>query len=167
MVQGLPIISNTVLIGNKNLLSIDKSIINNSFNYIGQNEKLFTNTLKNNITLNRDITEYEYNKILNICNLKEVRDKRKLKDDFLIEESGFNLSGGERQRIILARALLKQTNYIIIDEALSEVNINIEEKIIKNLFNYYKDKTIIYISHKEEIKRLFSRVYNLERSMYE
>jgi len=156
-----------VFIGNKNLLSIDKSIINNSFNYIGQNERLFTDSFKNNITLNREVTEYEYEKILNTCELKTIRDKRKLKNDFMIEESGFNLSGGERQRIILARALIKKANFIIIDEALSEVNISVEEKIIKNIFESYKDKTIIYITHKKEIKRLFNRVYNLERSIYE
>jgi len=152
-----------ILIGEEDLKTIDKSVINNSFNYIGQNENLFTDTFRNNIVLNRNITEEEYEKVINICELDKIRNKRRLKDDFLIEEGGFNLSGGERQRIILARALLRDTNYIIIDEALSEVNANLEKKIIENIFSYFKNKTIIYITHKDEIKRLFSKILNLER----
>ena len=92
---------------------------------------------------------------------------RKNNDDFLIEESGFNLSGGEKQRIILARALLKHSNYIIIDEALSEVDVEIEKKIIKNINEYFKEKTIIYVSHKEEIQNLFKISYDVERRIYE
>ena len=142
-------------------------MLNNSITYIGQNEKLFTNTLKYNITLNRNIKEHEYEKVLKICELDKLRDARKFGDDFLIEESGFNISGGEYQRIVLARALLKDSSYIFIDEALSEVNIDLENRIMKNILNEYRDKTIVYISHKEEVKELFKKIYNMERRVYE
>ncbi len=156
-----------ILINNTPLEKIDTSIIQNSITYIGQNEQLFKDTFKNNIILNRNITENEYNKILNICYLNEVKNKKSFKDESLIEQSGFNLSGGERQRIILARALLNNFNYLIIDEALSEVDLNLEQKIIKNILKNYKDKTIIYISHKNEIKNNFKTKYNIERRSYE
>ena len=81
----------------------------------------------------------------------------------MLEDNGFNISGGERQKIILARSLLKNSNYIILDEALSEVNFEEEKEIINKIFNYFKDKTIIYISHKKEIIGLFNEKYNLER----
>ena len=81
----------------------------------------------------------------------------------MIESDGFNISGGERQRIVLARALLKKSNYIILDEALSEVNEELEKKILSNIFEYYKEYTLIYVTHKEEIKKLFSKIYNVER----
>ena len=55
-----------------------------------------------------------------------------IQENTFIEENGFNLSGGERQRIILARGLLKAKNYIFIDEALSEVDFELEKTIVKN-----------------------------------
>lgn len=148
-----------ITINNVNYKSISSSTINNSFTYVGQNERLFIDTFKNNIILNRDIGNDMYEKIINICELKNVRRR----DDELIMESGFNLSGGEKQRIILARALLKNSNYLILDEALSEVDTVIEKKIIKNIFKEYPDKTIIYVSHKKETQDLFKIKYDIER----
>lgn len=153
-----------ITINGKDLETIENSIIRNSFLYVGQNEKILTDTLKNNILLGRNISDAEYKKVLEICELNELENSRKFKCDFVIEEDGFNLSGGERQRIILARGLLKNANYMFIDEALSEVNLSLEKKIVKNILKEYKNKTIIYISHKNEIKELFSKIYNIERS---
>ena len=80
-----------------------------------------------------------------------------------IEEDGFNISGGERQKIILAKSILKKSNYYIFDEALSEVGVKEEIEIIKKLFLYLGDKTVIYISHKKEIIDLFEKKYKVER----
>ena len=153
-----------IYIDENNYNEIDENQINKSFTYVGQNEKLFVDSFKNNIILNRNISNTDYENVIKICELESVR---KNNDDFFIEESGFNLSGGEKQRIILARALLKHSNYIIIDEALSEVDVEIEKKIIKNIDEYFKDKTIIYVSHKEEIQNLFKISYDVERRIYE
>ena len=151
-----------IKINNLDYECITENIINNSFTYIGQNEKIFTDSFKNNILLDRNISNKDYEKIINICELNDIRN-----DDYLIEEGGFNLSGGERQRIVLARSLLKKSNYIIIDEALSEVDVELEKKIIKNICEYYKDKTIIYVSHKKEIQNLFSKRYDVEGGIYD
>jgi ABC-type bacteriocin/lantibiotic exporter with double-glycine peptidase domain len=81
----------------------------------------------------------------------------------MIEDNGFNISGGERQKIVLARSLLKKSNYLILDEALSEVGVKEEKEIINKIFCYFKEKTIIYISHKKEIINMFDLKYKLER----
>ncbi len=148
-----------IYINNYNLLDIDNDIIKNSFTYVSQNEILFSDTLINNIILDRNISLKEYERIIKLCKVNKIRDDKKFRNMFYIEENGFNLSGGERQKIILARALLKNSNYIILDEALSEVGLKEEIEIIKGIFNKYKDKTIIYISHKKEIKKLFEHKY--------
>ena len=79
-----------------------------------------------------------------------------------LEENGANLSGGERQRIILARSLLKKSNFILIDEGLNEIDIDLERKILMNIFNNYKDKTIIIISHRLANIDLFDKVVSLQ-----
>ena len=113
--------------------------------------------------MERIIQESEY---LNVCRLTYVDDI--IKDNpqgynYRLEENGVNISGGQRQRIILARSLLKNGNIILIDEGLNEIDINLERKILKNIFSYYKDKTIIIISHRLDNMDLYDRVITIEK----
>ena len=57
--------------------------------------------MMNNIIYGRDISDEEYEKVLDICNLKKLRDSKLMRNNFMIEDNGFNISGGERQKIIL------------------------------------------------------------------
>lgn len=152
-----------IKINNINIKDIDNDIIRNSFTYISQNEILLSDTIKNNIILNRNISDKEYNKTIKICKVDKIIDNKPLRNNFLIEEDGFNLSGGERQKIILARGLLKKFNILILDEALSEVGFEEEIEIIKEIFKKYKSNTIIYISHKKEIINFFENKYLIEQ----
>ena len=135
--------------------------------YISQDETLFTDSIKNNIILNRNI---EHQKFLEICNLTYVDEI--VKDLFLdydtkLEENGLNISGGQRQRIILARALLKESSIILIDEGLNAIDINLERKILKNIFKKYPDKTIIIVSHRLENMDLYDKVFKIKRGNLE
>ena len=149
---------NKVFINNRDLLDYKISDIRNSITYISQNEFLYTDTIKNNIILSRNVSE---SKFINICQLlyidEFVKDKP-LSYNFPIEENGANLSGGERQRIILARALLKETKIVLIDEGLNEIDINLERKILKNILSYYQNKTFVIISHRTDNIDLFDNV---------
>ena len=156
-----------IYIGNENLNNIPRKCLLEKFTYVSQNEELFTQTIRHNLVLNRKISEEKLNQIINICELENVINTRKLGLDTLIEEGGFNFSGGEKQRIILARALLKDSDYILIDEALSEVDLSLETKILINILRYYKNKTIIYISHKKDVRELFEKIFNVEGGKYE
>ena len=152
-----------IKIDNKDLNNISKLSIQDSFTYVSQNNYITNDTIKNNIIYDRDINENEYKKIIDICNLNTLIESKYLKDNFMIEDNGFNISGGEKQKIILARSLLKDSNYIILDESLSEVDINEEKQILNKIFDVYKEKTIIYISHKKEIISMFKQKYKIER----
>jgi len=70
---------------------------------------------------------------------------------------------GERSRINLAQAFFKPSYIYILDECLSNVDIELEREILKNILNYYQDKIIIYISHRLNNKDLFNRVFYLEK----
>ena len=79
----------------------------------------------------------------------------------MIEENGFNISGGEKQRIILARTLLRKFEILLIDEGLNQMDHNLERRILKYLFNKYKDKTIIIISHRLNNQDLFDQLIEI------
>ena len=151
-------------------LSIDNIDINHyhldnirsNITYVTSNEYLFTDTIRNNILMKETDKENNFNKVTKLCLIEDIINSHMLEYDTLIEENGFNLSNGERQRIILARALMRKSNIYIFDEAFSGIDINKEKKILENMFDYLKDKTIIVISHRFNNKKLFDRVLKLE-----
>ena len=124
--------------------------IRSNITYVNNNEYLFNDTLINNICMYKDYDLEEINKLKDICLINCDLDK-------MIEENGFNFSSGEKQRVVLARALFRNSNIYIFDEALNQIDIYREKKILTNIFKYYKDKTIIIISHRNNNKNLFDR----------
>ncbi|MBE6159978.1 MAG: peptidase domain-containing ABC transporter [Lactobacillales bacterium] len=148
--------NNKIFIDDVDINSISEDEINKNITYVSQQEILFTDTLYNNLVLNRKIKN---NKILSVVKDTKLNfiDKN-LKLNMFIEENGFNLSGGQRQRIVLARSLLNDFKILLLDEALSEVDQKTERKILKNIFKRYKNKTIILVSHRLDNKDLFDRV---------
>ena len=137
--------------------------IRSNITYTTSSEYLFNDTIKNNITLYREYNEEELEKIIEICNINDIIKDSDLGLNKLIEENGFNFSNGERQRIILARSLLRKTNIYIFDEALGQIDITREKKILESMFAYLQDKTVIVISHRFNNKKLFDRVLKLEK----
>lgn len=153
--------NSNVFINNIDLNNYKLDTINNNILYISQNEVLFNDTLYNNLVFCGSDSS-KLNKVSNICCLEEIMDSN-LGFNMLIEENGFNLSGGEKQRIVLARNLLKPFEILIIDEGLSQVDVDLERKILKNLFRNFKDKTIIMISHRLDNLDLFDNLVKIEK----
>ena len=152
----------SIFINNIDINDYTLKDIRDNISYISQNEVLYTDTIKNNIILDREINDIEY---LNICKLTYVNDVIKNSNEghnLLLEENGINLSGGQRQRIILARSLLKTSSIVLIDEGLNEIDIKLERQILNNIFNYYKDRTFIIISHRLNNLDLFNNIIKLE-----
>lgn len=154
---------NSIYINNYDLKDLTTEDIRKNITYISQNEVLYTDTIRNNIILDRKIEEKEFQKVCKLTYVKEIVDNLFLGYDTKLEENGLNLSGGQRQRIILARALLKPSSIIMIDEGLNEIDINLERKILKNIFKNYKNKTFIIISHRLENIDLYNQVIKLNK----
>ena len=150
-----------VKINNIDINHYHLDILRNRITYVSQQEFLFTDTLYNNVTLYKD---YDKEKVLNALKLMLVDEfiEKDVSYNKLVEENGFNFSGGERQRIILSRSLLKDSDIYIFDEALSQIDIERERKIIKNIFKYLKDKVVIIISHRYDNKDLFNRIFEIK-----
>jgi len=151
-----------ILINNYDLNDYSLKDIRKNITYISQNEQLYSDTIRNNIVLDREIDEKKFIDICNITYTNEIVKENPLAYDYRLEENGANISGGQRQRIILARALLKDSKIILIDEGLNQIDINLERKILKNIFIYYKDKTIIIVSHRLDNMDLYNRVIKIE-----
>lgn len=133
-----------------NLKEINLKKLREQIGYISQNIFLFNKTVRENLVFgNRHIADKE---IMNL--LKKCRLERRIKDlenglDEEISEKGVNFSGGEKQRIALARALIKQPDIIIIDEGTSNLDIKMEDEILKIIENQFKDKIIIRVTHRQ------------------
>ena len=152
--------NNQVFINNIDLNNYNINTINKNIIYVGQNEILFNDTLYNNLVFDNSNSSKLLD-IANMCFVDEIIDSN-LGYNMMIEENGFNLSGGEKQRIVLARSLLKNFSILIIDEGLSQVDVDMERKILKNIFDKFKDKTIIVISHRLDNLDLFDNLVKIE-----
>lgn len=149
----------TIFINN---IDINDYIDTNGMIYISQSENLFTDSLYNNLTLYKPVSINKILEVSKICKIENIINSNTLGYNMLIEENSSNISGGEKQRIVLARSLLNNFNILIIDEGLNQVDIDLERKILKNLFNKYKNKTILVISHRTENLDLYDRKLVIE-----
>ncbi len=151
----------TIEIDGKNILDCSLKTIRENITYVSQNETIFTDTIWNNLVLGRNIPLAKVNEIAHVCLLDEVINKKRLRYETIVNNYHKTISGGEKQRIILARALLKEAKIIILDEPLSEVDYAIERQIITNLKTYFPQKTLIYVTHKNQ-DDLFDKVITFE-----
>jgi len=135
--------------------------IRSHITYVTSNEYLFTDTIRNNILMYKEVPEENLEEVCRICLVDDIIKNNMLAYDTLMEENGFNFSNGERQRIILARSIIRNSDIYIFDEALSGIDVAREKKILENIFEYLKEKTIIVISHRFNNKKVFDRVLKL------
>ena len=157
-------IKKKIFIDDKDISNYNLACLRKEITYVSQAEIIYNDSLYNNVTLGRSIDYEEFLKIAKLSRLDKI-----LRNDnnyqMIIEESGFNLSGGERQRIILARALVDKSKILIFDESLSQLEIDLERTILKDLFLSFPDTSIIVISHRKDNQDLYERVYNLEEGV--
>ena len=142
-------VSGTVSLGGQDLSKLDSEKLLENFSIVFQDVILFNNTILENIRIGRkDATDEE---VIHAAKLAECEEfVQKLPDGYntVIGENGELLSGGQRQRISIARALLKDANVILLDEATSFLDVENESKIQKALSELIKNKTVIIIAHR-------------------
>ena len=151
-----------VFINNNDIVDFSVSSIRNRICLISQNEFIFSDTVINNVMMNRNISYDDFLNMCKACFVDEIVKRNDLGYNLLLEENGFNLSGGEKQRIILARSLLKKADIYILDESLGEVDSYKERMILKNIFKMYSDKIFIIITHRETNFDLFNKIVTLK-----
>ena len=110
---------------------------------------MFDDTIKNNIAYaNKSASEEKIKKACEFAAADEFIDKLPHKFDTLIGENGTRLSGGQKQRISIARAILKESPIILLDEATSSLDADSEEIVQNAILNLTKNKTTLVIAHR-------------------
>lgn len=140
--------SGDILIGEKRLANIDENQLMEHVILVRHNSYLFKGTVEENLRMAKaDATKEEMEAVLEKVNLLSfLRTGQGLKTQLL--EMGSNFSGGQRQRLALARALLKNGEIYIFDEATSNIDAESEELIMKVIRELAREKTVLLISHR-------------------
>ena len=138
-----------IIINNKNIRDLNLFDLRNSIGYVPQDAFLFSDSIINNIKFGKqNATEDDVFKAAKAAAVHKNIIEFKKGYQTLSGERGITLSGGQKQRISIARALIKSPQILLLDDCLSAVDTETEEKIINNLESITNDKTTIIVSHR-------------------
>ena len=141
--------SGSIRIDNQNITRINLDSLRKNISLVSQDIILFDDTIKNNIAYaNKSANEEKIKKACKFAAADEFIDKLPQKFDTLIGENGTRLSGGQKQRISIARAILKESPIILLDEATSSLDADSEEIVQNAILNLTKNKTTLVIAHR-------------------
>ena len=141
--------SGDISIDNQSIYDVTLHSLRKNISLVSQETTLFDDTIKNNIKYaNLDASDEEIFEAAKLSHCEEFIKNLPEKYETLIGEDGVRLSGGEKQRISIARAMLKKSTIILLDEATSSLDSETETKIQDALKILTKDKTTIVIAHR-------------------
>ena len=141
--------SGDILIDEQSIYEVKIKSLRDKISLVSQDTTLFDDTIKNNIKYAKnDVTDAEIIAAAKFSYAHEFIDKLPNKYETIIGENGIRLSGGEKQRLSIARAMIKKSPIILLDEATSSLDAETESKIQDALKILTKDKTTIVIAHR-------------------
>ena len=141
--------SGDILIDNQSIYKVKIKSLRDKISLVSQDTTLFDDTIKNNIKYAKsDVTDEDIVAAAKFSYAHEFIDKLPNKYETIIGENGIRLSGGEKQRLSIARAMIKKSPIILLDEATSSLDAETESKIQDALKILTKDRTTIVIAHR-------------------
>jgi len=130
---------------------------------VRQNPFIFNNTLRYNLTIgNRDVSRAELDRVIRIARVDEFFDELPDGYETQLGDDGVRLSGGQRQRVALARALLKDADVLVLDEATSDLDSNLEKEVQASIENMERDYAMIGIAHRLSTVKNADRIYTVD-----
>lgn len=153
----------TYVVENTNFYDIKHSDVTHNMTLVLQDSEMFNLSLKENITLLREIDADLFATALKVSQLEEVIQQLPDGPETLIGEKGYRLSGGERQRVGLARAICRNPQILILDESTSSLDSKTESLVQEGLDNYLGGKTVISIAHRVSTLRNTDIIYVMEK----
>lgn len=146
-----------------NICSLNTSNLRENEGYVTQETILFHDTIENNLRVaKQDATIDEIEVACKKANIHEYIQSLPNGYKTMVEELGSSLSGGERQRMGLARMFLHDSKLVLLDEPTSNLDSLNEGVILKSIYEERKDKTIVFVSHRESTLSHCDRVIHME-----
>ena len=156
--------SGDIIIDDQTIYNSTIESLRSEISMVSQETTLFDDTIKNNIKYGRqEATDEDVFKVANLSFCDEFINNLPNKFDTLIGENGVRLSGGEKQRLSIARAMLKKSSIILLDEATSSLDSETESKIQDALNILTKNKTTIVIAHRLSTILNSNNIYVIDR----
>ena len=154
--------SGSISIDEINTQKINLDFLREHLSIVPQDPFLFEGTLRDNIDPLKKYSDEKILKVLNdFCLFNELNNKEKL--EYEIKENGINLSPGQKQLICFARAVIKNNKIIILDEATSSLDVETEKTIKANMEKYFKDCTLIMITHHISMVEGFENIIVIDK----
>ena len=152
-----------ITIDNQSIYKVKIKSLRDNISFVSQDTNLFDDTIKNNIAYaDIDASDEEIYNAAKLSYASEFIDKLENKYDTKIGENGIRLSGGEKQRLSIARAILKKSKIILLDEATSSLDAETEDKIQKAINFLTKNRTTIVIAHRLSTILNSNRIYVID-----
>lgn len=153
----------SIKIGGYPLEEYTKETIIRNISFVFQDSKLFKKSIYENVALaDENATKEEVMKAMKLAGCDEIIEKFKDRENTVIGSKGVYLSGGEKQRIAIARAILKKSPIVVMDEASASVDADNEYKLQKAFKNLMKGKTVIMIAHRMTSIKNVDKIFVLE-----
>lgn len=149
--------SGEIYLKNENYKNLEHKFIRNNISLVFQDNELFSSTIRENVSYGKNSSEKEIIRALEMANAYEFVVNLPKGLDSEVGERGVRLSGGQKQRIQIARAILKNSPILIMDEATSSLDAKSEKEVQDGLKNLIKDKLVIIIAHR------FSTIQNVDK----
>ena len=160
--------SGEIVIDNQRIKDLNLNSLRKEISIVDQNTTLFDDTVFNNIKYAKpSASDQEVFNASKISMSTDFIEKLENKFETLIGENGVKLSGGEKQRISIARALLKDSKIILLDEATSSLDSETEEKIQKAIEELTKNKTTVVIAHRLSTILNSENIYVIDKGKVE
>ena len=156
--------SGDITIDDKSIYKSTIKSLRSEISLVNQDTTLFDDTIKNNISYGKlDATDDEIYEAAKLSFCEEFIDKLPNKFETIIGENGFRLSGGEKQRLSIARAMLKKSKIILLDEATSSLDAETESKIQEAINLLTKDRTTLVIAHRLSTIMNSKKIYVVDK----
>ena len=153
-----------ITIDQKPISQFSLKSLRKNISLVSQDTTLFDDTIKNNIKYsNLDASNEEIEEAARLSNCDEFIKTMPNGYDTIIGENGVRLSGGEKQRLSIARAMLKQSKIILLDEATSSLDSDTEQKIQNAINHLIKGRTTIVIAHRLSTVISSNKIYVIEK----
>ena len=154
--------SGRIEIDNVDIKSMDLNNYRELFSVVSQNPYLFNKTIKENIDLGNSNNKEQLNFVYQKSGVGGYLENMPEGEDSIIGDNGARLSGGEKQKLAVARALMKDTPYVILDEATSGFDVSSDAYLHDVIINEMKDKTVLLITHRYENLENIDIIYKIK-----